>query len=101
MALAGTINARLDESLKRHGGQVLDRSGLSATEAIRRLYQYMEREQQVPAWMLDEADAQAQKERKRQRLRQLVGSVPLEPGCDVRADYRNHLLEKHGPGVRE
>lgn len=101
MALAGTINARLDESLKRHGGQVLDRSGLSATEAIRRLYQYMEREQQVPPWMLDDVDAQAQTACKRQRLRQLVGSVPLEPKCDVRAEYREYLLEKHGPGVRE
>ena len=101
MALAGTINARLDESLKRHGGQVLDRNGLSATEAIRRLYQYLEREQRVPSWMLDDAGSCEETARKRLRLRQLVGSAPLEAGCDARAEYRAHALEKCAPGVRE
>ncbi len=100
MAVAGTINARLDASLKRRGGQVLDRCGVSTTEAIRRLYEYLDREQAVPEWMRDVDGDAAEIERKRRKLRSLAGCVALPADCDARADYREHLLEKHAPGVR-
>lgn len=48
MAATATLNVRLPEPLKKHGSQVLEREGIGASEAIRALYEYMEREQAIP-----------------------------------------------------
>lgn len=51
MAATATLNVRLSESLKNHGTQVLDRAGVSTTQAVRSLFEYMEREQSLPDYM--------------------------------------------------
>lgn len=109
MGATATLNARLPETLKRHGTQVLERNGVSTTEAVRRLYEYLEREQDVPAWM--RADGQEARAAKRDALRGFVGSVralpdrsPDDPrsGDELMRDYRDHLVERHCfTGVRE
>lgn len=48
MTANATLNVRLPESLKAHGGAVLEREGLSVSDAVRSLYEYMEREQTFP-----------------------------------------------------
>lgn len=52
MSADATLNIRLPKQLKIHGTQVLDRAGLGASQAVRRLYEYMEREQTVPECIL-------------------------------------------------
>lgn len=100
MAVAGTINARLPEDLKRRGGQVLAREGVSTTQAVRCLYEYLEREQRVPEWMRGDAGACDEVSKRREKLRSLVGVVDVPRGVDARQEYRDYLVEKHGPGLR-
>lgn len=94
MAATATINARISESLKRQGGQVLDRYGVSTTEAVRSLYEYLAREQRVPDWMAPQTD----KDKHAQR-RSYVHSLPkrdlIPPHMDAKREYRLHLSEKH------
>lgn len=97
MAATGTINARLEEPLKRHGMQVLDRQGISTSEAVRRLFEYLEREQTVPDWMRAEADGAREIDERRARLRSLVGCVSLPAGYDAREDYRASIAQRHAP----
>ncbi len=93
MAVSGTLNVRIDDALKERGNRVFARRGISTTMAVRKLYEYADREQDVPEWMLEEAeDARAAK---RRRLRELVGSISVPSTYDARADYRAHLDEKY------
>ncbi len=100
MAVAGTINVRLPEDLKRHGGQVLVRNGVSVSDAVRRLYEYLEREQTVPDWMRGDAGAPDAVARRREQLRGLVGVVDVPVNFDARKAYRARQMEKCEPGVR-
>ncbi len=97
MAATATLNIRLPEDLKRHGGQVLEKSGVSTSDVVRGLYEYMAREQKLPEFI---APAQSGIEEKRRALRCLVGAVQLPEGFDAQAEYRAHLIEKSAPGVR-
>lgn len=96
MAVAGTINARLPEDLKLQGNKVLEREGISTTQAIRRLYEYLEKEQKIPDWIADKADDQSEVERRRRKLRELTGCASLPKEFDARSAYRTHQVEKHG-----
>lgn len=48
MAVTGTLNVRLDESLKRQGCYVLERNGMSTSEIVRNLFELLVRTQEVP-----------------------------------------------------
>lgn len=106
MAATGTLNVRMDESLKERGNQVFARRGISTSAAVRKLYEYVDREQDVPEWMIDSAEDEIA--RKRRLLRELVESVQALPdrGGDTKLTakelYHQHLDEKYGfTGVRE
>ena len=43
-----TLNIRLEPTLKQHGAAVLQREGLTVTEAVRALYEYMDEHQEFP-----------------------------------------------------
>ena len=107
MGLIGTINVRLDAGLKDHGMQVFERSGISVSDAVRKLFEHVEHEQAVPEWMLDDAGADVQRRRKELRhmvkeLRSLPRRKDAANAMDPRAEYRQHLVDKHGfTGVRE
>jgi addiction module RelB/DinJ family antitoxin len=73
MAATATLNIRLSESLKSHGLQVLDRAGVSTTQAVRSLFEYMEREQSLPDYMQPEACSGAAE--RRAALRDFAGSA--------------------------
>lgn len=101
MAATETINVRLPEDLKRQGTQVLKQNGISLSEAIRRMLEYLNQEQMVPEWMLA-ADASLNSVQvKRQKLRFLAGSCPVDPDVDAKEVYRAHLLEEHSPKANE
>lgn len=100
MGATETINVRLPEDLKRQGGRVLEQNGVSISQAVRKLFEYLEREQAVPSWMGDTGYASDAIEARRTKLRSLAGAAAVEPDTDSRAIYREHLLQKHGEGVR-
>lgn len=100
MGVTETINVRLPEDLKRQGGRVLEQNGVSISQAVRKMFEYLEYEQAVPDWMVDTASASDAIEARRTKLRALAGIAVVDPDTDSRAVYREHLLQKHSAGVR-
>lgn len=95
MAATETINVRLPEDLKRQGTQVLKQNGISLSEAIRRMLEYLNQEQIIPEWMLAEDASLNDVQVKRQKLRSLAGSCPIDPDIDAKEVYHAHLLKKY------
>lgn len=76
------LNVRLDTDLKREGDRVLSRQGVSATEAIRGLYRFMEETRDIPDFCKAETDSMPS-ENRRKNIRKLVGVARLKPGEDL------------------
>lgn len=76
-----TINVRLSASLKKRGDEVLKRSGVSPTQAIRALWEEMARTRMVPDFILQEAHQGEDEERQRKMaaLRGLDGLALDKP----------------------
>lgn len=99
MAMA-TLNVRMPADLKRRGMQVLDREGVSVSDAVRGTFEHIARTQEVPGYLKDEGAA-ARREavaRKRALLRSMVGVLPTE-AVDESA-WCDHLAWKSRPGER-
>ena len=79
MAQASTLNIRLLDSLKAHGNQVLEKEGITVSEAVRKLYEYLEREQKMPECLMSNAEDDIY-ERRRATLKQFAGCAPLPSG---------------------
>lgn len=74
-----TLNVRFPgemRDLKARGDAVLARAGVSTSQAIRRLYQYLDETQTVPSWLVEDNDVY---EQRRTAMREFVGIAPLEP----------------------
>ena len=96
-----TLNVRMPEDLKRSGDRVLEREGISVSDAVRGLYRYLEYEQKAPEWLRHGEDGNEDVfERRRRALRQLVGIVDLPPDFDPDAVSHERLMRKTEPGVR-
>jgi antitoxin component of RelBE/YafQ-DinJ toxin-antitoxin module len=54
------LNARIDAQVKRGGDETLARCGVSATEAIRALWSYLDRVGELPAFMQEQDDGIAE-----------------------------------------
>ena len=69
---------RLPEDLKDRGAQVLRREGVSVSDAVRGLYEYMEKEQRLPEFIkpANEDARRSAVERKRSTLRDM-GRSPV------------------------
>lgn len=76
------LNVRLDKALKTDGERVLAKQGVSATEAIRGLYRFLQQNQEVPGFCRDEDHVPTPEER-RERMRQLVGIAKMDSGEDA------------------
>lgn len=77
-----TLNIRLPRDLKSHGLQVLDRAGISTSEAVRGLFRLLEREQDVPNWMTSDSTDDIFEER-RNLLREVAGIAGANPDLTV------------------
>lgn len=93
MAIDATLNARIDRDLKRRGDVVLAREGVSVSEAVRRLYQYVDQWQALPSWMLNDSGADVYEQR-RESIRSLVGIVCLPEDFDVKDLKRERLARQ-------
>lgn len=95
MASSAVLNIRLPEDLKRHGNQVLERNGISTSEAVRKLYEYLESEQDIPEFMNDCANAR-QYDNRRRALRTVVGSLQVPDGFNLDDLRQERFDEKYG-----
>lgn len=95
MASSAVLNIRLPEELKRHGNQVLERNGISTSEAVRRLYEYLESEQDIPEFMNDCANTK-EFEKRRRALRTIAGSLHIPRGLDIEDLRQDRFEERHG-----
>lgn len=82
MLADATLNVRLNKDLKQRGDAVLAREGISTTRAVRMLYQYLDQNQEVPAW-IKENDTEDTYELRRKNMRELVGIARGPENCDV------------------
>ena len=97
MAREATINARLDESLKRGGSAVLERNGVSPTQLIRSLYRYLEQEQRIPECLdIQAEDARSQAQRKREIARSVAGCITLPTDFDAKNTRAARIQQKYG-----
>lgn len=70
-----TLNVRMSGDLKEAGDQVLREHGLSVSEAVRDLYEYLQEEQSLPPFLAVKEDRLTEKTRKRREL------LPAVIGC--------------------
>jgi DNA-damage-inducible protein J len=95
-----TINVRIDKGLKTGGDEILKREGVSVSDAIRRLYSYLETEQSIPEFLraLDESCLGEVIAKKRASLKNLIGVSVSEISLDEVKDTR--LERQLKPGVQ-
>lgn len=81
MGATSTINIRINTALKERGDAVLKQNGISTSEAIRMLWEELERTHQLPEFLLRrQADRdQLEKKRKLAALDRLTGIARLSP----------------------
>ena len=72
----------------------------TAQAANMRLSESLEHRQSVSDSMGDAVCVSDAIDVKRAELRSLGGAVAIEPETDSRVIYREHLLQKHGAGMR-
>ena len=91
------LNIRMPAELKKRGMQVLEREGVTVSDAVRGLFSEMERTQGIP----DFAKPRSKDDpiaRKREILRSMVGTLPH--GANLREARADRLEHKSRPGVR-
>jgi antitoxin component of RelBE/YafQ-DinJ toxin-antitoxin module len=100
MMQAATINVRLPYDLKQSGDKVLERAGVSTSVLIRDLYRYLEREQDVPAFVAqtDEDGQNARVQKRRKALSDIAGILDDEVDYDTLKWER--LQRQIQPGTR-
>lgn len=94
MPATATINVRLPQDLKDHGMQVLDKAGMSITDFVKKSFEYMEREQEIPQAIASEEEEDIY-EKRRRILREVARTISVPKGYDPKADYHAYLDEKY------
>ncbi len=93
MEANATLNIRLPKTLKEHGSQVLNYNGISASQAVRNLFEYMEREQKIPD-CITSSNSEDKYEKRRELLKSFAGcSAPLPKGWTM-DDIKNERLAR-------
>lgn len=98
MSSKAVLNIRLPEELKQHGNQVLARHGISVSQAVRKMYEYMDKEQDVPKFLSQKSDDSVYDER-RATLRKVAGSGELPQDFDVKKAIAEKRDAKYGESV--
>lgn len=102
MAVTGTLNIRLDNDLKEEGLRVLERNGVSVSEAVRKFFAQLAQSQEIPIYLSCENPV-AQEENQRQagfrasvkKFRSLPDNPAVE-GLTNDEIWHKHLLDKNG-----
>ena len=89
-----TLNVRLSPTLKQHGLEVLEQAGVSVTEAVRALFEYLEENRELPECLQAGADKDNNVfERRRATMLQMIGILPPDASL---AQAREARLARHG-----
>jgi antitoxin component of RelBE/YafQ-DinJ toxin-antitoxin module len=85
-----TINVRIKKDLKTGGNKVLECEGVSVSDAIRKLYSYLDATQSIPECLKlsDISDSKEVIARKRTTLNSLVGVSALDVSYETLKDQR-------------
>ncbi|MCL1797872.1 MAG: hypothetical protein FWG24_06155 [Eggerthellaceae bacterium] len=97
-----TLNVRMPEELKFGGDAVLEREGISVSNAVRGLYEYLKTNQDIPDFIRNNEDKEAKREltrKRREALEKTIGILP--PDTDIEAARYEYLMHKTRSGVRE
>ena len=74
------MNVRIDERAKTCGDEVLKAYGITASDAVRGLWDYLAKSRKLPDFLKeDEADKEEQIKRKREAAARLIGSLEGSP----------------------
>lgn len=92
MPQQATLNIRLPETLKQHGCEVLERRGVSTSDAVRRLFEYLEHEQDLPSQLFGEP-ASPEHDTRRTLMQSLIGILPQDYSLE---DARRDRLAARG-----
>ena len=95
MASNAVLNIRLPEELKKHGNQVLEREGVSVSQVVRDLYEFMSAEQDVPPFA-KHGDAESKYEKRRKALRELQGTIRVPSDVNVKDLRAERIMDKYG-----
>lgn len=89
---AATLNVRMPKELKRNGDWVLEREGITVSEAVRQFYRFLETEQAVPDWLAQYNEKSEDAfEKRRKSIDKLVGIVALPADFDLEVARRERL----------
>lgn len=91
MGHTATLNIRIPEPLKHSGSEVLAHAGVSVSDAVRSMFEYMAKEQAVPDF-IDNGDSD-RSERRRALLRDMTGCAPASDGLSL-DEYREARLDE-------
>lgn len=92
------MNVRIDEREKAQGDKVLAAYGITASDAVRRLWDHLAQTRKVPDYLLaeDEATKEARIARKRKALDSFLGSLEGSPYADMTLEeIRNEQLSRY------
>ena len=90
-----TLNIRIPQTLKQHGCEVLKREGAGISDVVRGLFEYMEKNQKLPEYLMDYAGASRVKE-KREALFDVVGCKKAgNSSVDSVEEYEEYLVERY------
>jgi DNA-damage-inducible protein J len=80
-----TINVRLAQSLKQSGDSVLRREGVTVTQVVRGVYEYLQQEQRLPGFLGEQGVSQENDriQKRRRALEGLAGIIPADTDVDV------------------
>ncbi len=78
-----TLNVRMPAALKHNGDAVLKRNDLSVSQAVRELYEYLEKNQELPDCLASSTETRQQAiARKRALLKSMTGVVAPDVALD-------------------
>ena len=90
------MNVRIDSALKQRGDRILQQQGLTPSQAVRRLWEYVVEHGGVPGFMGGEAADNREAERRRR-----VALADEGSGMAVRLGFPDPSSRPKGPSVEE
>lgn len=94
-----TLNVRMPEALKRSGDKVLSREGISVSKAVRKLYEYLDEQQEFPDVLDTGREKRKEKIAHRRAAAESMVGI-LSPDVDFEEVLNKRRLQKNEPGVR-
>lgn len=90
------MNVRIDSALKQQGDKIFQRQGLTPSQAVRRMWEYVVEHNRIPDFMCD-TQADAREAAKQHKL----ALAKTGAGLATRLAYPNPSARPEGPSIDE